>query len=79
MNSSESAEQIVKISLEGMEVACKISGQLIERFAVMLYTMAKDNKASKGKTNLNNMLKSGSPLQIFSLKENELVILSPVV
>lgn len=72
MNSSESAEQIVKISLEGMEVACKISGQLIERFAVMLYTMAKDNKASKGKTNLNNMLKSGSPLQIFSLKENEL-------
>ena len=72
MNSSESAEQIVKISLEGMEVACRISGQLIERFAVMLYTMAKDNKASKGKTNLNNMLKSGSPLQIFSLKENEL-------
>ena len=72
MNSSESAEQIVKISLDGMEVACRISGQLIERFAVMLYTMAKDNKASKGKTNLNNMLKSGSPLQIFSLKENEL-------
>ena len=72
MNSSESAEQIVRISLEGVEVACRIAGQMTERFAVLLYTMAKDNKASKGKTNLNNMLKSGNPLQIFSLKENEL-------
>lgn len=72
MNSSESAEAIVKMSLEGLEVAAKITGMGAEKIAVLLYTMAKDKKMTKGKTKLNNMLKSGSPLQIFSLKENEL-------
>lgn len=72
MNSSEAAESIVKMSLEGIEVAARITGAGAEKIAVLLYTMAKDKKMTKGKTNLNNMLKSGSPLQIFSLKENEL-------
>ena len=72
MNSSESAEQLVKISLEGIEVALKITGQFTERIAVALYTMLKDKKMTKGKTNLNNMLKSGSNLQIFSLQEDQL-------
>lgn len=72
MNSSEAAESIVRMSLEGFEVAARITGTGAEKIAVALYTMAKDQKMTKGKTNLNNMLKSGSPLQIFSLKENEL-------
>ena len=72
MNSSESAEQLVKISLEGIEVALKITGQFTERIAVALYTMLKDKKMTKGKTNLINMLKSGSNLQIFSLQEDQL-------
>ncbi len=72
MNSSEAAEAVVKMSLEGGEVALRIMGTGAEKLAVLLYTMAKDKKMTKGKTNLNNMLKSGSPLQIFSLKENEL-------
>ncbi len=72
MNSSEAAESIVKMSLEGFEVAAKITGIGAEKIAVLLYTIAKDKQMTKGKTKLNNMLKSGSPLQIFSLKENEL-------
>lgn len=72
MNSSESAEAIVKMSLEGLEVAAKITGMGAEKIAVLLYTIAKDKQMTKGKTKLNNMLKSGSPLQIFSLKEDEL-------
>lgn len=72
MNSSESAEAVVKISLEVGEVAAKIVGTGVERLAVAIYTIAKDKKMTKGKTKLNNMLKSGSPLQIFSLKEGEL-------
>lgn len=72
MNSSESAEAIVKMSLEGLEVAAKITGQGAEKLAVLLYTIAKDKQMTKGKTNLNNMLKSGNPLQIFSLKEDQL-------
>lgn len=72
MNSSESAEAVVKLSLEVGEVAAKIVGTGVEKIAVAIYTIAKDKKMTKGKTKLNNMLKSGSPLQIFSLKEGEL-------
>lgn len=72
MNSSEAAEQIVKFSIEGIEMALRLSGTGLERIAVMLYTMSKDNKMTKGKTTLNKMLKSGSPLQIFSIKASEL-------
>lgn len=72
MNSSEAAEQIVKFSIEGIEMALRLSGTGLERIAVMLYTMSKDNKMTKGKTTLNKMLKSGSQLQIFSIKASEL-------
>lgn len=72
MNSSESAEAIVKMMLEGTEVAARITGEGAKNIAVLLYTMHKEQKMTKGKTNLNNMLKSGRPLKIFSLKEEEL-------
>ena len=72
MNSSESAEAIVKMMLEGTEVAVRLTGSGAKELAVLLYTMAKDQKMTKGKTKLNNMLKSGSQLQIFSLKEEQL-------
>ena len=70
MNSSEAAESIVRMSLEGFEVAARITGKGAEKIAIALYTMAKDKKMTKGKTNLNNM--SGSPLQIFTLDETQL-------
>lgn len=72
MNSSEAAEQMVKFSIEGIEMLLRVSGSGAERVAVMLYTMAKDKQMTKGKTSLNKMLKSGSPLKIFSVKANEL-------
>ncbi len=72
MNSSESAEAIVKMMLEGTEVAARITGEGAKNIAVLLYTMHKDQKLTKGKTNLNNMLKTGSSLKIFSLMESDL-------
>jgi len=72
MNSSDAAESIVKMTLEGVEVAARITGEGAKNIAVLLYTMSKDKQMTKGKTNLNNMLKSGRPLKIFSLRESEL-------
>ncbi|MBE6147872.1 MAG: PcfB family protein [Firmicutes bacterium] len=72
MNSSESAEAIVKMMLEGTEVAARITGEGAKNIAVLLYTMHKEQKLTKGKTNLNNMLKTGSSLKIFSLMESDL-------
>ena len=72
MNSSESAEAVVKMTLEGVDVAVRITGRIAERVAMYLLAKSKETKTTKGKTSLNNMLKSGSPLKIFTLKREEL-------
>lgn len=72
MNSSDSAEEIVKLSLEGMEVALKIAGAGAKNIAIMLYTIMKDNQQTKGKTRLTNMLKTGKPLKIFTIRAEDL-------
>lgn len=71
---SESAEQVVRLSLEGFEVVARLTGSLAKNFAVMLYSLSKDtNKKTKGKTRLTNMMKSNSNLTIFSIKEEDYV------
>ena len=72
MNSSESAEAVVKMTLEGVDVAVRITGRIAERVAMYLLAKSKETKTTKGKTSLNNILKSGSPLKIFTLKREEL-------
>lgn len=69
--SSEAAEQVVRMSLEGVEVACKIAGPAAKDVAVLIYTIIKNNKKTKGKTNLDNMLKSGEELKVFSVKRED--------
>ena len=58
-SSGEAAEQVVRMSLNGVEVAAKISGKAAERLAVLLYAVLKDQKKTRGKTRLNSMLRSG--------------------
>ena len=70
--SSESAEQIVRLSLQGMEVALRISGSATKNIAALLLAIAKDQKKVKGKTSITNMLKSNKPLKVFSVKEEDL-------
>lgn len=70
--SSDSAEEIVRLSLEGFEVVAKLSGSMAKNLAVMLYAISKDtNKKTKGRTRLTNMLKSNSNLTIFSIKKED--------
>ena len=56
----------------GFEVLAKLTGSGAKNIAAMLYTIMKDNKQTKGKTRLNNMLKAGKPLKIFSIKNEDL-------
>lgn len=72
MNSSDSAEEVVRISLEGMEVALKVAGTGAKNMAVMIYTIMKDKQQTKGKTRLTNMLKTGKPLKIFTIRAEDL-------
>ena len=70
--SSDAAEQLVRISLNTVEVAAKITGNGAKNVAVMLYAIMKDQKQTKGKTRLNNMLKSGQPLKIYAVRDQDL-------
>ena len=73
MNTSgEAAEQIVRMSLEGFEVAAKITGAGAKNIAVLLYSILKEEKKTKGKARLTNMIKSGKELKVFSLPQGDL-------
>ncbi len=62
-SSGEAAEQVVRMTLNGVEVAAKISGKAAERLAVLLYAVLKDQKKDARKTRLNSMLRSGKGTQ----------------
>ena len=71
-SSGEAAEQVVRMSLSGVEVAARISGKAAERLVVLLYAVLQDQKKTRGKTRLTRMLKSGKELKVFSVRDGEL-------
>lgn len=66
------SEQVIRLSLEGFEVLARLTGSGAKNVAAMLYTIMKDKKQTKGKTKLNNMLRAGKPLKIFTIKQEDL-------
>ena len=72
--SSEAAEQMVRMSLEGVEVACRITGSSAKELAVLIYTIASSKEKTAGKAKLSNMIKSGKPLTVFSIRNDDLEI-----
>lgn len=70
--SSESAEQLTKVMIDGTEVILKLSGSGAKNAIALIAAILKDNTQTKGKTNLNNMLKSGKDLKIFSVSNEDL-------
>ena len=68
----EAAEQIVRMSLEGFEVAAKITGAGAKNIAILLYSILKEEKKTKGKARLTNMLRSGKELKVFTVKRGDL-------
>ena len=68
----EAAEQIVRMSLEGVEVAAKITGAGAKNIAILLYSILKEEKKTKGKARLTSMLRSGKELKVFTVKNGDL-------
>lgn len=66
------SEQVVRLSLEGFEVLARLTGSGAKNVSAMIYTIMKDKKPTKGKTKLNNMLRAGKPLKIFTIKQTDL-------
>ena len=70
--SGDAAESIVRMSLQGLEVAVRLSGSGAKNIAALMIAILKDQKQTKGKTRLTNMLKSGKELKVFTVKEEDL-------
>ena len=70
--SGDAAEQVVRMSLEGTEMAVKLAGKGAERLAVLLFTVLKDQKRTKGRLRLTSMLRSGKELKVFSITDRDL-------
>ena len=74
-NSGDAAEQVLRMSLQGVEIAAKITGSAAKEIAIMMIAAlkSKDSKLKpKGKARLTAMLKSGQPLEVFSVREKDL-------
>lgn len=73
-HSGDAAEQIVRMSLEGTEVALKLTGSAAKNIAAALYAVLKnrDKNKIKGRQRLTAMLKSGKELKVFTISEEHL-------
>ncbi|MCR2027049.1 PcfB family protein [Anaerotruncus colihominis] len=70
--SGDAAEQVVRLSLETGEVAVKLAGEGAKQLAILLYAILREQKKTKGKTRLTNMLCSGKELKVFAVKDSDL-------
>ncbi len=71
-NGGDAAEQIVRMSLEGVEVAARISGNGAKNIAILLAAVLKEEQKTKGKARLTNMLKSGKELKVYTVQNKDL-------
>ena len=68
----DAAEQIVRLSLEGMEVAVKVSGESAKNIALILMAVLREEHKTKGKARLSSMIRSGKELKVFSVQNKDL-------
>ena len=66
-------EQVLHLSLEGAEVAIRITGEAAKALANLLCAVLRDQRESRGKASLTSMLRSGKELKIFAVKDEELL------
>ncbi len=65
MNTSETADEFVKVCIDGMDRILRISGVGAKNIAMMLIAMSKEKQQTKGKTRLTNMLKTRKAFKNF--------------
>lgn len=70
--SADAADQVVKITLEGAEWAVRLAGTGAKHIGVMLYAMSKEQNKTRGAERLNNMLRSGKPLKVYTFSAKDM-------
>lgn len=72
INGGDAAEQVIRLSLDGVEVVARISGEAAKNIAVLLAAVLKEEHKIKGKARLTNMIKSGKELKVFAIQNQDL-------
>lgn len=76
MNTGETSDQIVRMTLQGIEVAANVAlkagGMMTKSLAATLYAILTDKKKVKGKARLDSLLKSGKELKVFAIRHEDL-------
>lgn len=62
----------MRIALEGTETAVKLAGSGAKEVAALIYAVLKDERKTKGRTRLVNMLRSGKELRVFAVRDEDL-------
>ena len=63
----DSADQIVRYSLEGIDYSLRLSGTVAKNLAIFFAAVLKDQKRTYGKTRMVRMLKENRPLKFFTV------------
>lgn len=71
-NGGDAAEMLVRLYLEGVTEVVKLSGKGIKELVPLLASTLKQESKTKGKARLTQMIKSGSPLKVFTFKNKDL-------
>ena len=71
-NGADAAEQIVRLSLDGVEVAARLTGSAAKNIALLLASVLKQEQKTKGKARLTNMIRSGKELKVFAIPQRNL-------
>lgn len=69
---TEAADQVVSMSLRGIEVMAKISGEGAKHLAVYLFAALQGQKQTRGRIRLENLLRSGKELKVFAVRNEDL-------
>ena len=74
--SADAADQVVRMSLNGAEVALKVTGKGAEKAAILIYRALKSLKnestRTKGAIRLANLARSGKKLDVTEVMDNDL-------
>ena len=69
---NETADQVIKMILQGSEVVLRLSGEAALRIAAVIYNALKGDLTTKGKATLWEFLKSGKDQKLFSIPDEYL-------
>ena len=69
---NETADQVVRMVLQGSEVVLKLSGEAALKVATMIYNALKGDLTTKGRATLWEFMKSGKEQKMFSIPDTHL-------